>query len=83
MKTEIRKAMCPLKIEECRIVDGHPGVLDLTVITDPDGICLFAFGPHSGSFHFPKGPQPPALQAGDYHLWVNGAYYGILHCQAS
>lgn len=79
--TETRHAMCPLIIEEMKI--SHPtywgvGILELKVITDPNGICLWAFGPHSGTFRFAK---HTTLQLGDYEFWLNGTCHGILHCK--
>ncbi len=82
IRTETRTAMCPLKLEAWQVLaprGNGPGILELQVITDPNGICLWAFGPHQGAFHFSKGSD--VLVSGDYEVWVNGIYSGLLYCQ--
>lgn len=66
--TEKMSAMCPLKIykKECQ-----KGILSLEIGRDLNGLCLMAFGPYRGTFFL-------ELDEGDYDLWINDQYYGVL-----
>ena len=69
--TEKQTAMCPLKIYRKECVEGY---LSLEIGRDLNGICLMAFGPYRGTFHL-------ELDEGDYDLWINDQYYGVLSYQ--
>lgn len=74
-------SICPLiisKMEIKKMMKNQNGAISLTVIKDPDAICLMAFGHRSGSFTFEKGKELPMIPEGRYQLQINGLSYGYL-----
>jgi hypothetical protein len=73
-------SICPLIIDEMRIKvpNKENGRIELNIITDPNGIHLWAFGKRSGKFSFSKGSKAPAIVPGVYDLILNGFPYGQL-----
>lgn len=73
-------SICPLIIEEMvmKVPGKENGRIELSIITDPNGIHLWAFGKRSGQFLFTKGSRAPAIVPGVYDLILNGFPYGEL-----
>ena len=79
-------SMCHLKAYDLRIsLPGGPlvpgrtvpakGRVELIVSRDLNGMCMMAFGPHSGGLSLPVGSDLPQLPAGKYELVINGGRY--------
>lgn len=82
VETFEQSAMCALKITKLNIEkpeDVYPseilslGRISVEFETDPNAICLMAFGPHRGTLTLVKGEQLPAISKGEqYIVEVNG-----------
>src|SRR3989344_5742956 len=73
-------SICSLVIESFKLIpptSDKLGLLALALIPDPTGIHLWAFGPRSGTFHFPNGKGLPVLAPGLYELQLDGQSCGL------
>ena len=82
VETFEQSSMCALKITKLNIEkpeDAYPseilalGKISVEFESDPNAICLMAFGPHRGNLTLIKGEQLPAISKGEqYIVEVNG-----------
>lgn len=79
--TKTFSSMCFLHIHSLSLVapkDKDAGSIAVEAARDPNGVCLQAFGPHSGKLILTRGNSLPAISAGKYSLEINGEDYGTL-----